>query len=509
MLERAQPSQPSLDFVEEAPGRWPRSNQQREEELCQRLCGLADRPANEARSAVLRLEADHCARREWVWATLGEAPLAFALEHLAALAEATEDTLPSASADEMARKYAATGWRADGAMLRALSCVENPKDVEAVRAVCGSLYRPWLQDVVEAFQGLVAAGPPKPVAPIAEPGALSPGLCLLFVDALRLDVAQMLSDRLRCDGLDPVVTSRYAALPTVTATAKLGVSPVAPLCKPGNDFNAATESGTNVTAAVFRRLLDDSGVPVFGEDETGDPSGAGWTEIGRFDAIGHAEGWRLAKRIDEEIDRIARRVPALLEAGWREVRLITDHGWLLLPGGLPKHDVPEHLTTIRKGRCARLTDGAQVDLPTVPWHWEPTTQIAVAPGISCFVAGKEYEHGGVSLQECVLPVITVAGAAGAAAEASIAHVDWQGLRCRVMLTGECAGAVVDVRRSAGDPASTVLVAGAPRAPDENGLASLPVDDAHEGADVHVVLLDAAGQLLRQQPTKVPGNQPVG
>ena len=36
------------------------------------------------------------------------------------------------------------------------------------------------------------------------------------------------------------------------------------------------------------------------------------------------------------------------------------------------------------------------------WSW-----IALAPGISCFVAGKEYAHGSLSLQECLVPELKV------------------------------------------------------------------------------------------------------
>jgi hypothetical protein len=503
LLDRAQPSQPSLDFVEDAPGKWPRTNQQKEEELRRRLCALADRPAPEARSAVLRLEADHCARREWVWASLGEAPLAGALEHLAALAEATEDTLPAASAKELAEKYAAGGWRADGALLQALSCVENAKDVEAVRAVCTSLYKPWLQDVVEAFQGSVAAQPPAPAPGIAEPGQPPAGTCFLFVDALRFDLAQELCQRLRTNGHEPKIAWRFAPLPTVTATAKLGVSPIASLCKPGKEFSAATESDTSISAAVFRRLLEENGYPVFGEEETGDPSGSGWTETGRFDATGHAEGWRLAHRVGDDLDRLARRVAALVEAGWREVRILTDHGWLLLPGGLPKHDLPEHLTTVRKGRCARLTAGAQVELPTVPWRWDAQARIAVAPGIACFVAGKEYEHGGVSLQECVVPEITVVGSSGPTVNAAVTEVEWSGMRCRVTLSGELVGSAVDIRQKAADAGSSV--ADQRKTPDEAGKTALFVeDDRLEGSPVVIVLLDASGKVVRQRATIAGG-----
>ena len=38
---------------------------------------------------------------------------------------------------------------------------------------------------------------------------------------------------------------------------------------------------------------------------------------------------------------------------------MTDHGWLLLPGGLPKTQLNEGLTETRWGRCALIKEGAK------------------------------------------------------------------------------------------------------------------------------------------------------
>ena len=67
-----------------------------------------------------------------------------------------------------------------------------------------------------------------------------------------------------------------------------------------------------------------------------------------MDKTGHAEGIGLARRIPELIgDQLVQRIESLLAAGWQEVRVVTDHGWLLLPGGLPKSDLPKYLTATR------------------------------------------------------------------------------------------------------------------------------------------------------------------
>ncbi len=222
-------------------------------------------------------------------------------------------------------------------------------------------------------------------------------------------MARRLGDALTAKGLHASVTPRLAALPTVTPTAKPAVTPIGGLLGTGSGFDPrVSETGQKWSIDVMRKLLTDGGFQILMRDDAmGDPTGAAWTERGEIDGYGHAQGWKLARRVMEEVGELAERVAALLDAGWREVRVITDHGWLLLPGGLPKTELPEHLTDVRKRRCARLKPGVRFEGQTMPWHWDQDVRIALAPGIGCFEAGKEYEHGGLSPQECVVPVVTV------------------------------------------------------------------------------------------------------
>ena len=101
------------------------------------------------------------------------------------------------------------------------------------------------------------------------------------------------------------------------------------------------------------------------------------------------------------------RIGALLKAGWTEVIVVTDHGWLLLPGGLPKVELKSFLAEHRWGRCAALKSEAQTNALTFKWQWNPAVAIASPPGAGCFRASMEYSHGGVSLQEMVTPVLRV------------------------------------------------------------------------------------------------------
>jgi hypothetical protein len=297
----------------------------------------------------------------------------------------------------------------------------------------------------------------------------------------------------------------FAAVPSVTPTAKPAASPVAALVT-GGDVGAGfvpcvLADGKELTADRFQKLLAEQGHAVLAEQDTGSPTDAGWTEAGSLDKRGHDEGWKLARRIDEEVRSLTMRVQQLLDAGWREVGIITDHGWLLLPGGLPKTTLPEYLAETRWGRCAVLKASSKADLMTVPWRWNQDVRIAPAPGISCFIAGREYAHGGLSVQECVLPVLTVRPTA-AQVSVSIAEVKWVGLRCRVRVSGG-AGCEVDLRTKAADASTTIADERKPV--DGDGLASLAVRNPdNEGTAVNVVVLDAKGKVVARASTTVGG-----
>ncbi len=104
---------------------------------------------------------------------------------------------------------------------------------------------------------------------------------------------------------------------------------------------------------------------------------------------------------------------------------------------MEKVELPAATAEVKKGRCARLKAGAVVEMPTVPWFWDKEVRIALAPGVTCFEAGKEYEHGGVSPQECIVPRFTVTAGPATATTGGpeITSVKWLGLLCRIEVTG--------------------------------------------------------------------------
>ena len=128
--------------------------------------------------------------------------------------------------------------------------------------------------------------------------------------------------------------------------------------------------------------------------------------------------------------------------------------------------------------------------------------IAIAPGISSFIAGHHYDHGGLSLQECMTPVITLqaAGANGGKQNiaAEIGDIRWVGLNCRVSVQSEGEGVTAVLRTRVADDSSSISK---PK-PIKEGRCSLMVDDEFEGQSAVLVLLNSSGEVIAKKSTLV-------
>jgi hypothetical protein len=482
---------------------WPQVNEEEEDALRAALLGLSHLTAAQARTRIAELEQEHRDRRSWVWARLLQAPLAEAMAHIGELALATGRIPSGATVNAIAADYASTGWKADDAAMRALAAVSTAADVLAVEASVGSVYGGWLDEGAIAFQEAAAGGY------VPEPAPDWPtGTCVIFSDGLRYDVGKRLESALADRGLAVELRPRLTALPTVTNTGKPFVSPARVSLGPGPGLDpAVADGGPRVTIDVLRKHLVALGYQVLGSAAVGDPTGLAWTELGDVDSLGHDQTSKLPRLLYAEVAALVDRIRALLAHGWEQVAVVTDHGWLYLPGGLPKVQLPQHLTVggaNRKARCARLDQGAATTMQTVPWTWDPTVAIAVPPGSSAFEAGQVYEHGGLSPQECVTPVLVIRGAAGSSTVATSAvsiSVRWRGLRAVAAVAGAPVGGSLDLRRKAGDASTSVAQVVAVLASDGSGKL-LVEDEDLLGTTVFAVVLDATGTVVGQAVIEV-------
>ncbi len=509
LLKRSKPS--GLLFVKET---WPDENDEAENRLRNELLAFDGLSHAEARRKIEALDKEHGARRAWVWSRLGRSPLAHGLSYLALLGQKTATKLGGDTADEMGKLYAEGGFITDEAAMRAIASVKSAADIRAVQSAVRSLYLPWLEAAAEHFQKLVAKSP-LPAKGKQEDVAVAAGHCLLFADGLRFDLGQRLASKAEERGLRVSRRQRWAALPTVTATAKPAASPVASEIT-GNELPesfapevAATKQP--LTTDRFRKLLMEAGYEVLAGHDTGTPgrpNARAWAEAGQIDKLGHDLQGKLASHLDSEVDSLVERIMGLIDAGWRSIRVITDHGWLLLPGGegLPKADLPSYLTASKWARCAAIKGASKVTVPTAEWHWNPSRSFATAPGIHCFGAGNEYAHGGLSIQECLIPDLLIEPAsAGNAGAASIGDVQWLGMRCRVAVTPADTTLTVDIRTKPNDPNSSI--AGSTKNLDAEGKAGLIVaDDGLAGTAAVLVVLDNSGRVIGKKPTTVGGEE---
>lgn len=502
LLAKLQSPQLGLFPDQEKLSGYPQANEQGEAALRYALSACAAMDSQQARAAVLAAEKEHGIRREWLWARMGHASLSAALEYLVEVAQGSA-TLPIGQTPaELAQSYQQTGWQVDHAAMQALATVHTKADLDAVGGALRAMYLPWLEESARRLQEAAkAAGGLS----LIQPGTVAAGTCTLFVDGLRYDVAAQLQKRLSAFG-DARLSARWTSLPSVTASGKAWCSPVAQYIGGSADdvdfeprvlADSKSLSGHN-----FRKLLSEHGVQALEKHETGDPQGQAWTEAGDLDHYGHEHGVRLARDLDGQLGQVIERISELLEAGWKHIRVVTDHGWLLMPGGLPKTELAKHQTETRWGRCAVLKDSALGTPLTFGWDWCKDVQVAYAPGVSNFIAGTEYAHGGISLQECLVPVLQLdcAGGAGAEAAVKIQSVTWKGLRCAVVVDGGSAGHQVDIRTKAA-LASTSLAASVKTL--EAGKANLAIaEDEYIGTAAIVVVLGADGEVLQKQATTV-------
>jgi hypothetical protein len=211
----------------------------------------------------------------------------------------------------------------------------------------------------------------------------------------------------------------------------------------------------------------------------------------------------LARSIETEVRDLVSRIGALLKAGWSEVIVVTDHGWLLIPGGLPKVELKSFLAEHRWGRCAALKSEAETDAQIFKWHWNPGVSIASPPGAGCFRASVEYSHGGISLQEIVTPILRVKAAPPVGGSARIIEAKWTGAKCRVSVRGDCTGIRVDLRTSESDPNTSLAADKQAREVSSDGKVTVFLEnDSDIGKVARIVLLDASGQAINSLTTKL-------
>jgi sulfur relay (sulfurtransferase) DsrC/TusE family protein len=480
---------------------WPQVNEDNEDELAKGLEKVSKSDHQKALELLNNLEKEHAARRKWVWNELGKAPLANALKFLVQMASLSIQSYASSTIEELNDYYLKEGFMVDQTMRKALAAGKSEKNKSVIVKVIRLFYQPLLTSLTQKFQNLVKNDPTLFTSQSSTDETES---FILFADAFRYEMSEEFVKRLQATNNKISLDATWTAIPSLTATSKPAVSPIShkiSIQSTITEFRPALENGKDLATQVFRDTMETVGYTFIRNANEIEGDKKYWQETGKIDSQGHEEQAGMVKRIDEFFDQVQETLENAFEKGIKRVKIVTDHGWLLLPGGLPKQELHAGLTETRWGRCALIKEGAETDLLHLPWRWNPSLFVAYAPDIHFFKANVEYAHGGISLQECLVPVIIVENpnAGKALSAAKITEIKWVNLRCTVT-TVNADGCILDIRTKYNDKETSVLESKLRKIVDNKGV--LMVEDSTEGSSATIVLIDAKNRIIDKKLTIV-------
>lgn len=502
LLRLAKPDDLGVDMFALPQESWPQVNEQQEDELRLALVKAAKLQPRDALASFKVLEKTHKIRCSWVWNELGEAPLANALPSLIQLAEKATEHFPFSNLEDLKVYYISFGYVVDQAMRKTLAAVKTEKDKTVIKSLIKIIYQPWLETVTNKFQTLIANDASVFTSQTSQTETEN---FVLFVDAFRFELAEEFCKRMIAQHFKVTLESGWSAIPSLTPTAKPNASPVAAavsITSEINEFRPQLLSGKELQTAAFREALTAANFTFISKSEDINPEVSCWQEIGNIDTKGHEEQSDMVKRIDELFDQVQEVLDIAFEKGIKRIKIVTDHGWLLLPGGLPKTQLNVGLTESRWGRCALIKEGAITDLLHLPWRWNPSVFIAYAPGISFFKANQEYAHGGISLHECLVPTIIIENDNSKKAIAKIQSVKWVNLKCAVETENATDDFTIDIRTKYNDENSSIVLSTRKTVKENKG--TVMVKDDAETQSATIVLLDTTGRIIDKKLTTVGG-----
>jgi hypothetical protein len=483
---------------------WPQLNEDEESKLAVALQAVSKMDIPKAYSKLGDLNDKSRTRRSWVWAELDKAPLANSVSHLHKLAEKCQVSFGNYTLENLKHYYENDGFVVDHYMRKSLLAVKSTKDKEVVIKVIALFYKPWLESLTNRFQQLVQE---NDEIFTNQQNQEEKEDFVLFVDAFRFELAKEFIQKLNDEypAIKTAMNPTWSAIPSLTPTAKVKVSPIADLISVNSDcreFRPQLKNTKDLSTTVFRDTLKTKGFEYLAKTPEIEAGKRYWMEIGDIDTKGHQEQSGLVKRIDELFDQIIETLEAVFEKGYAKIKIVTDHGWLLLPGGLPKTQLYTDLAETRWGRCALLKEGAITPLMHLPWRWNPSIHIAYAPGISFFKVNEEYAHGGISIHECLIPEIILESNIQPNSNALIKSIKWVNLKCNIETESTPDGYTLDVRTKAADEKTSIVVSNKNSVLNNKG--KVMVSDEAEGNAATILLLNPMGVIMDKKLTTIGG-----
>lgn len=362
-----------------------------------------------------------------------------------AVAAAAEPIAAAQDAAALVRGYTEEWWRIDRLHLRVRAACARLAGMEEAARLADLLAFDHAARAADRFAALVEPAGCWPPAGLPGVETLRPALwegrggrvAVLIVDALRWDLAATLGERLGGE------TALHAAAATLPAITPFGMAALLPLdaggtrgfaapalpialdvdcaskpfsLRPAGGPNLGTRDGRKafLTEALTARRGEP---PAFLDlDEllkrTRAPSASTLVVFDNgIDEHGHKGAEEFPGLVEHFLTLLKRGVEKLHDAGVGTVHLVTDHGFLFLPpdaiDGLGTPRLEPAQVVRKEQRWAALKPGvAASDVPDVirlPLPLAPGIAGGFPRGVRTLVKAEPYLHGGISLQECVVP----------------------------------------------------------------------------------------------------------
>jgi hypothetical protein len=335
----------------------------------------------------------------------------------------------------LVRHYTDEWWMIDRQHRTLISMVSARPELRGIRKTGTQIYYDWAQTANERFTRFVEAEPTWPPASLKDltgtPAKLweagKGNKAILICDSLRWDLACQLRE-----GMSGELKQRsgISSLPSITP---VGMTAMLPLDGQVPEVTFPTSGAPEIALDGKYRLhhLDDRKRLIKQSITTRNPDAT--VEFLTLDTLlssdevpnasilvvfdttidqqGHLSAEGICGVADELIEHVRRGVRRLHEANFSTVHILTDHGFLLLPPEAVHekgtYDLGTEQYHYRSERWAALKKDALAEgLVTFPLPLAPEAGVIGFPrGVQAFTKPSGYMHGGISLQECVIPYL--------------------------------------------------------------------------------------------------------
>lgn len=380
-------------------------------EKAEQVAAIADR-----RKTFFWAQQDRSLQRTWEG-------LALAAHLIQGCLQAGKESLKCARVEDFIAHYAESWWHLDLQALQLAALADHlaPDDRRRFAEPAWRAYGKWLDQVNRRFAERVQREGWRPTQTTfwSRVGHPQQRTAIFFVDALRYDLARYLAEQ-ASEIVRWEVDTLTACLPTLTEVGMLALLPDA-----ADQLTLSMEEGemrvflgkTPISRRAdrlnwLRAHLGQRSQVV----ELNDVQQTNWQEVqiavvlsqevdqfGTFTAGLHSAG------LLDMVDRLARAIRFLAEKGFERFFVVADHGFLFLPPGVSPEPVP--MQAAHQGGRRFAIGGSAEGVVSMTAHQQGLhgdLRVIFPQGLAVFKLQGEvsaFLHGGLSLQEAVVPML--------------------------------------------------------------------------------------------------------